>query len=189
MKPPLGEWNGRRTYLRPVAVSDAGWLHELAAGPAGIRWRLAGLTANPGSLTHAIWEDAPVQVVACAQYDDSCFGLIQIFGLDHTAQRASVAVIFKEEVWNAGWPLEALVLLIDWAFVSLGLRRIYFEMPDSVVQRLGGAVGWLVEAGRLRRHVRFGGEVQDLHIFYLASDGYDRDLVERYVRAPSATTH
>lgn len=61
-------------------------------------------------------------------------GVIGLAGIDSAHRTAEIyLVIGQKEFWGKGLMLEAECLLIDWAFNSLGLEKIWAEArPDNV---------------------------------------------------------
>ncbi|MGA2323103.1 MAG: GNAT family protein [Sedimentisphaerales bacterium] len=61
-------------------------------------------------------------------------GVIGLAGIDSTHQTAEIYIVIgQKEFWGKGVMLEAERLLIDWAFNSLGLEKIWAEArPENI---------------------------------------------------------
>jgi len=133
---------GRRTQLRPVLEDDVRWLYGLAVSPAiRGRWRLGGRTPAPGDFRRALFESSTVQFIIESRAHGEAVGLVQAYAIDFRSETAWVAVVLDEEVWSAGWPLEAVLLFLHYMFVRVGSRKLYFDTPNANLERFSSSIG------------------------------------------------
>jgi diamine N-acetyltransferase len=61
-------------------------------------------------------------------------GIVGLAGIDSTHRTAEIYIVIgQKEFWGKGLMLEAECLLIDWAFNSLGLEKIWAQTrPDNI---------------------------------------------------------
>jgi RimJ/RimL family protein N-acetyltransferase len=91
-------------------------------------------------------------------------GVIGLAGIDSTHRTAEIyLVIGQKEFWGKGVMLEAECLLIDWAFNSLGLEKIWAQArPENIASLITmKKIGFQVE-GTLRSEKVVDGKRTDV---------------------------
>ena len=104
--------------------------------------------------------------------DDRVIGTTTLYAIDHAQGRAEVGFALARAHWGHRYAREALTVLFEHAFGSLGLRRIEADVdPRNVASlRTLEALGFRRE-GYLRQRWQVAGEVQDSVVMgLLASD-------------------
>lgn len=99
-------------------------------------------------------------------------GTIGLSGIDPTHRRAEYGVLIGEpDARGKGLASEASRLLLDHAFQTLGLGRVYLHVfsDNEAAVRLYERVGFLRE-GLLRRHVYKGGRFRDVVVMAAVRD-------------------
>lgn len=98
----------------------------------------------------------------CRAGEDVVLGTLSLFALEAPQARAEVGYVFGRAAWGHGYAVEAMTALLDFAFHTLGLRRLEADADPRnlaslrVLERLGFA-----REGLLRERWNVGGEVQD----------------------------
>ena len=144
---------GRRVELRELRVDDAPILLAMVSRSATVgRWRLAGHALAPDAFVDYLWQSANLNMVMCRRDNRAVLGLVQAYGLNLRSRTCSVALLVDEKYWSAGWPIEGLVLFLNYLFAGLRLRKLYFYVPAFNIVHFGSVTErWLVEEGVLRR--------------------------------------
>ena len=104
--------------------------------------------------------------------DDQLIGTTTLYAIDHAQGRAELGFALAREHWGRRYAREALTVLLDHAFSSLGLRRIEADVDPRNQGSLNTleALGFRRE-GYLRQRWRVAGEIQDSVLMgLLASD-------------------
>lgn len=129
---------GEHIRLRALEPDDLDFLYELENN-ADI-WEISG-TLTPYSrhvlklyLDNAhrdIYEVKQLRLCICDK-KDGAIGLIDLFDFDPKNHRAGIGIIvLKDENRNRGVGAEAIRLLTDYAFSTLGLRQLYANVIEG----------------------------------------------------------
>lgn len=92
-------------------------------------------------------------------------GVVGLAGIDSTHRTAEIYIVIgQKEFWGKGLMLEAECLLIDWAFNSLGLEKIWAQTrPDNIASVITmKKMGFQIE-GTLRCDKIVDGRRIDVH--------------------------
>ena len=169
---------------RRVSVEALSWRHLMPAwriaSSAGARegWPLFGQALSPEDFANRVWETGSVSCALVSRHDDSTIGLIQGLAERPVDQTIDLAVMVDPELWGTGWPVEGVVLFIDWLFGSRNLRKIYLRAPArELTSRVGGFGGSMVEEARLAGHLVRADGVDDVVIWALYRESWAGDLV------------
>ncbi len=176
-KPPIPTLQGRRVSLRPPSAPDYEWLYRVATDPeTAMRWRFRGLVPSPELFVDSLWRDVEIQHVVCRRESAETVGLAQLMRVNMRDGTAHLSFALDKAYLRAGWPLEGLLLFVNYCFSTLPLRKIYFESLDLVVADFESAVGrFLQEEGRLVRHEFFDGQYYDLRILSLFRETWEEN--------------
>jgi RimJ/RimL family protein N-acetyltransferase len=86
---------------------------------------------------------------------------------------AYVGIVLASTYTLEGWPLEGLVLLLDYAFMMWDLRKLYGEILGVNWSSWSRALGrYFQEEGQLKEHTFFGGRWWDMHIVAVYRDDW-----------------
>ena len=159
---------GKRLRLRPPRADDADAVYAMYSDPAVMRYwsrppmtdraeaeaqltRYADNFATRGGLTWAI-----------AGEDDALVGTCALFHIEPAHRRAELGYALRASHWGQGLAGEAVALLLDWSFGTLGLHRIEADIdPRNAASRaLLLRLGFRSE-GLLRERYCVAGEVSD----------------------------
>ena len=128
---------GDHIYLRALEPEDLNFLYELENNTA--IWEISG-TTTPYSkhvlkqyLDNAHRDIYDVkQLRLCICKGEKVLGLIDLFDFDPQNKRAGVGiVILEEKERNQGIGKEAIELLCDYGFTTLGLRQLFANVMED----------------------------------------------------------
>ena len=115
------------------------------------------------------------QFVIVEKATEKVIGTSLIFNVDEASERAEVGYVLGKAHWGSGLMREALVALLDYAFIELKMRRIEaFADPrnvasDGLLRRLGFTC-----EGTLRQRSVMKGEAQDSNVYGLLRDEWQQ---------------
>ena len=170
---------GRRVALEGLSFRHMPALHAVVTSPQlADGWPLLGNPVAEHELAAYLGELSHIQFAIVRRDSREPIGLIQAIDEDPRSATLDVALVIGEPLWRAGWPLEALLLFVDFLFRGLGYRKLYFSMSATVLRRLGPRIGELLTLEcTLTKHVRVGNGYDDLSIFSLRRDQLDPVLI------------
>lgn len=156
-----------RVELRPPMPGDLEWLYAAACHPTvGLTWRLMGAIPSIDRFATVLWAGVETQFVLWSR-DGSArrLGLVQMIRYDPRSATAHLSFFLESSHQNSGWPLEGVLLFVDYIFRVYPLRKLYLESLRPVFDRFGSAVGRHLEVeGVLRDHDVLDGQFVDLVI-------------------------
>ncbi|MGD1041776.1 MAG: GNAT family protein [Sedimentisphaerales bacterium] len=100
-------------------------------------------------------------------------GVIGLAGIDSTHRTAEIYIVIgQKEFWGKGVMLEAECLLIDWAFKSLGLEKIWAQTrPDNIASLITmKKIGFQIEGTLRNEKIVNGQRTTVLHLGLLRED-------------------
>jgi RimJ/RimL family protein N-acetyltransferase len=182
---------GRHTRVRPVAPDDYEWLFKVALHtPAGSRWRLHGAiptyeqfmaTMLAGAKATCVIEDAAGDLL----------GMVQLWHHDELSRHAQLTAFLSPDAEGRGWPLEGVLLFVDYAFAAYDLRKLYVEALEPELESYRSLVGTVLrEEGRLRDHQYLFGRYVDGYLLAMYRPDFaaffDRVVGARQAGVPAA---
>jgi diamine N-acetyltransferase len=128
---------GDHICLRALEPDDLNFLYELENNTA--IWEISGTTAPYSKhvlkqyLDNAHRDIYDVkQLRLCICKGEKVLGLIDLFDFDPKNKRAGIGiVILEEKERNQGIGAEAIKLLSDYAFTTLGLRQLFANVMED----------------------------------------------------------
>ena len=134
--PISGRWV-RLERLRPDHVPA---LHGLVnEGKEIVEWPLAaGQAMNVSDLGDHLFGLQGLQLVVVQRENERIVGLVQGMALDLRSGTIDLGVVFGSGGWRAGWPVEGVVLFLDYLISGLGVRKVYLEMAEETIGKAGG---------------------------------------------------
>ena len=170
---------GQRLVLRAPDERDVDRLYALFSDPAVMRyWSRPPMTdRSEAEALLARWFDGfatreALTWVLASPEADAAIGTCTLFRFEPRHRRAEIGYSLRSELWGRGLACEALTLLLDWCFPTLGLHRIEADVDprNDGSRRLLLRLGFRSE-GLLRERYFVGDEVSDTELFgLLASD-------------------
>jgi RimJ/RimL family protein N-acetyltransferase len=169
---------GRRVALVPMGPSTIGALHALATSPQNAdRWPTFGRAMTVDELVQHLWRLSDLQYVLVRRDDGEAIGLVQRIDDDPRSRTMGIGLMLGEEYWNAGWPLEGIVLFLDHVFCGLGYRKVYLRMAASSLRFVGAAVErWMRREATLERHQQGDDGYEDVVIHSIHRDDWDPEF-------------
>jgi [ribosomal protein S5]-alanine N-acetyltransferase len=171
---------GQRVSLRWMTRKDAGALYEIFSHPEVVRyWSTGPMQRKSDALL--LLQDIREEHAAGRLHEwglttgeaDRIIGTCTLFALDRSNRRAEVGFALAREWWGRGLMRDGLATLLDFAFETLGLRRIEADVDPrnrlsaELLERLG-----FKREGTMRERWNVGGEVQDAAIYGLLAREY-----------------
>lgn len=161
---------GNHIYLRALEPDDLNFIYELENNTA--IWEISG-TNTPYSkhvlkqyLDNAHRDIYDVkQLRLCICKGEKVLGLIDLFDFDPQNKRAGLGiVILEEKERNQGSGTEAIQLLCDYGFTTLGLRQLFANvMEDNLAslylfkkmgfEEVGIKKDWIYSNGEFKNEV------------------------------------
>jgi Acetyltransferase (GNAT) domain len=172
---------GRRTRLERLQPRHLQPLFEaLTAAGAADRWPLAGAAVPHDRFGEHLWAMGPIAFAVVRRDTSATVGLVQAVDPDLRSGTTDVGVAIVPEMWRAGWPLEGVVLFVDYLIRGVGFRKLYFSMPGGLAAQRGHLLRrWLTLECTLRDQIAVGDGYDDLVIFGLHRDSWDESLLDR----------
>jgi RimJ/RimL family protein N-acetyltransferase len=173
---------GRHTVVRPVAPEDYEWLFKVALHtPAGSRWRLHGEMPTYDQFINTMLAGAKATCVI-ETVDGQPLGMVQLWHHDGLSRHAQLTAFLSPEAEGRGWPLEGVLLFIDYAFAAFDLRKLYVEALEPELASYRSLVGSVLkEEGRLRDHQYLFGQYVDGYLLAIYRPDFAA-FFERVVR-------
>ncbi|MBB6048408.1 GNAT family N-acetyltransferase [Armatimonas rosea] len=166
---------GDRVCLRGVALTDTDAVFAIWSDPEAMRYwshppyteraqaeaKLTGDLASSAAGSALPWA---ITLVG----DDQLIGMCTLHQIDLSNGRAEVGYLLGRSYWGQGLATEAASLVIDYAFTTLGLRRLEADIDprNTGSQRLLERLGFERD-GYLRERWCVAGEVSDSALYGL----------------------
>jgi acyl carrier protein len=151
----------------------------LVSGDSGRMWRTRGLKITIDEFVHIVRDQSTHSLVAVDRATQVPVCLCSVYAEDVVSGVAHLSI-----GGDMGHPRSlaligaAIQQYLDYLFTVVGLRKVCIELPTSHVERLTHGLrrwdGLVVHEGVLRSQVRFGGAVEDLHLFGILVDDWMR---------------
>jgi RimJ/RimL family protein N-acetyltransferase len=165
-------------YLRAIDEDDLELVHRWH-NDAALYASLVGAFAPTSLATErawlqrvSAWSEQARNFALCAREDDRLIGLCYLRDIDWTHRRAELHILIGDDRDRGrGFGRAAVELLLDHAFDTLGLARVYLHVlaGNAAACRVYAACGF-VEEGRLRGHAFKAGRWEDVLVMGVRSD-------------------
>lgn len=158
-----------RLSLRWMDAHDLDGLHGVFSDPDVVRfWSQGPWEGRDESAIHLESIERGFEVGDLFQWGialrgtDQVIGTATLYGIDRAQGRADLGFGLAREHWGRRYAQEALTVLVDYAFGTLGLRRLEADVDPRNQGSLHTleALGFRRE-GYLRQRWRVAGELQD----------------------------
>jgi [ribosomal protein S5]-alanine N-acetyltransferase len=163
---------GRHVTIRPLHPNDYTPLYDLALfTDAGSRWRLHGDTPTQDKFLQILLENARVTFAIERNVGRDLIGMVQLWMHDPMNRNGHITSFLDPSVRGRGWPLEGVILFVDFVFRVFNLHKLYFESLADEYSQYGSIVGSILQQeGLLRDHTLVFGEWADYHVLALYKD-------------------
>lgn len=158
---------GKFARLRPVSQKDYGYLYDLGlSAQNNARWRYRGTTPSPDRFVADLWSGVLAQFLVESPEPRRQAGLVVAYNTDLANGTVFLAVLIDNAFHRKVWPLEGVMLFVDYLFRNWAIRKVYAEAPEfSASHFSSGAQELFEEEGRFREHQFFQGRYWD-YIYY-----------------------
>lgn len=170
--------SGRRVSLDPLRHEHMRRIHRIANAETVIDgWPLFGDAQSAQELEISLWRTSTLQFAIRTLDSGEVIGLVQGHDEEPIGKTVGLGLLVTEDLWRAGWPLEAAVIFIELAFFGLGYRKVYLTTSGSLQARLGGYLNrWIVLEGTQCEHLKRATGYEDVHILAVHRDTWSREL-------------
>jgi RimJ/RimL family protein N-acetyltransferase len=163
--PTFSASSSPRVQIRALQPSDVPSLYSAASDPVlGHRWRYRGRTPSFAEFEATLFEGVLAQFAVAPKDSGAICGLVTLYNADLANGHAFLGVVRGKRVpGDQGSMMDGCILLIQHAFASWPLRKIYFEVPGYNMHLVDGLIdaGFATEEGRLQEFFFFNGEYFD----------------------------
>jgi RimJ/RimL family protein N-acetyltransferase len=175
---------GTYARLRPVGQQDYAYLYDLSLAEENTtRWRYRGVTPSPEGFVVDLWNGVLAQFVMESAVTRERIGLVVAYNADPANGHVFLGVLLDATHRRKVWPLEGVLLFVDYLFQNWAFRKIYAECPEFNAEQFGSGASWLFqEEGRLRSHHYLQGRHWDYIYYALYRDCWEArgaELLER----------
>jgi RimJ/RimL family protein N-acetyltransferase len=169
---------GRHVTLRPLRPPDYEVLYDIALfTDAGSRWRLHGDMPPFDQFVQILLRDARVTFAIEKNTTAAVLGMAQLWNYDPLSRNAHLTAFLDPAVQGRGWPLEGILLFVDYVFPAFNLHKLYFESLTPQLATYGSLAGtFLRKEAELHDHRWVHGGFQTAHILALYADDVPRLL-------------
>jgi RimJ/RimL family protein N-acetyltransferase len=172
------ELAGSRVRLRPLRAEDAGALFRLRSDPRVMRYWSHPPWTEPAQAAEYLAKllresDGAHSWAVTHAGADALVGTASLFAISRAHRRAEIGYSLAADLWGRGYAQDALRLVLDFAFMTLGVERVEADVDPRndrscrLVERLG-----FVREGLLRSRWRVGDEVTDSAMYGLLRSVY-----------------
>jgi len=160
---PSGFRVGRRARLDPIEPHEYDLIARMEAlPPTDILYRNMAMTPSPGAFVESLWHGVSVQFAIRPAAGGDLVGLVACYNSDFRHGHATIAAHIFDDFRGRGWPIEGVVLFVNYLFFGFSYRKLYADVIDLNLPTLRGEAGRLVrEEGRLVDHYFVAGEHRD----------------------------
>lgn len=133
MKNPF--WIGAAVYLRPLERADAPtivpWLNHPEVTRTLRIYRPLSLQAEEEFIDRNRQDETSVTLGIVVRETDRFIGVVGLTDIDYKNQHASFGIVIGEpDEWGKGYGVEATRLMVDHAFTTLNLNRVWLHVYD-----------------------------------------------------------
>lgn len=166
---------GTYARLRPVNQADYGYLYDLSLMPENsARWRYRGTSPSPEQFVSDLWNGTLSQFLIELREPRTPVGLTVAYNADLANGTLYLGVLIDPAFHKKSWPLEGVLLFVDYLFRNWPLRKVYAEAPEfSALAFASGSQHLFVEEGRLREHQFFQGRYWDYVYFAVTRECWE----------------
>lgn len=160
---------GKYARLRPLAQNDYAYFYDLSlSAQNNARWRYRGSTPSPEQFVSDLWSGVQAQFVIETPESRKRAGLVVAYNADQANGTVYLATLIDNEYHRKVWPMEGILLFVDYLLQNWNFRKIYAETPEFSASQFSSGVGtFFEEEGRLRQHQYFQGKYWDFIIYAL----------------------
>ena len=172
--------SGRRVNLVPVKPEDYQAIYELETSATNLaQWRYGGRTPSPEEVFRSLWDGVLAQFAVRSASKDRFLGYVNIHDADLMNGTAKLAGIATQETRGTGLLVDGFAILLNYAFRTFPIRKIYAEVNEFNLDQIASSVGTLLlEEGRLVDHVYSSERYWDRYILAISRDHWKASCAE-----------
>lgn len=162
---------GRQIYLRPITADDTGmtvrWRNKPAVVQNFIYRRPVTQKDHEEWLANKVFKGFVHQFIICRNEDGAPLGSVYLQNFEEEHKRAESGIYLGEEqTYRKGIGTEAVCLIVDYAFGTLGLHKLSARVLayNTASRRLHEKAGYAQEA-YLKEELFLDGKYEDLILF------------------------
>jgi len=162
-----------RLHLRPLSRGDSAAMFRIRSDPETMRFWDWPAAKDAGVVADTVAAQIDDMEAGRAIYwavclEDAAIGCCDLSEIDRHHARAEMGYVFGRPYWGNGFAQEAMKAIVDYAFGTLGLERLYARIhaKNEASRRLLTRLGFSYE-GTLRGHVVRDGARRDCQIYGL----------------------
>lgn len=166
---------GQRVYLRPLELADAatitGWLNDADVRRAMLRSHPMSVMEEEDFL-RKLADTGDVVLGICLRDTGQMIGVTGLHRFDNVSRHVCFGISIGEKtLWGQGLGTEATSLIVDYAFGSLNVNRVWLEVYDFNERgiRIYEKLGFQIE-GRQRQHTYREGRYHDVLLMGVLRD-------------------
>ena len=168
---------GKYARLRPLAQNDYAYLYELSlSAENNARWRYRGSTPSPERFVGDLWSGVQAQFIVETPEPRKRAGLVVAYNADLANGTVYLGTLIDNEHHRKAWPMEGILLFVDYLFQNWTFRKIYAETTEFSAARFSSGAGKLfTEEGRLKQHQYFQGRYWDYLTYALTREQWEQN--------------
>lgn len=127
---------GKQIYLRPLERADAAtllpWVNDSEITRHLLLYRPVSLTAEENFIDSLNENQDGIHLAIVLRDSDRLIGVCGLHKLDHKNRHASFGIfIGAKEEWGGGYGTEATRLIVNYAFATLNLHRVWLHVFED----------------------------------------------------------
>lgn len=161
-----------RVRMRAIEPADLGWLYAAACDPTtGPQWRYRGKAPSISAFESSLFDGVLTQFVVLDSAAVNPLGLAVLYNADQACGHVCFGM-YRSNIpakGSSGAMTDAALLLIEYAFRTWPLRKVYLEVPEynaGLVSSLSD-LGIAEQEGRLTEHLFWRANRYDMLIYAL----------------------
>lgn len=167
---------GRHVTIRPLRPTDYTALHEIALfTDSGSRWRLHGGVPPQDQFIQILFRDCPATFGIEVNETGVLIGMVQLWNHHALNRNAHITAFIHPEFRGRGWPLESMILFVEYVFSVFSLRKLYFESLGPEIEQYRSIIGPILkQEAHYREHSWTFGEFVDCHVLALYAEDVEK---------------
>lgn len=165
----------RLSELQPLLPRHAEFVYATMTNlDTAWRWRFRGDTPSWDTLAAHLWDGVAVQQLVVAKQTQEMAGIVSLYGANYRSGFAYLSAVAHPHYEGTGVVTEGAAGLIDYAFRTLSLRKVYIEALEFNTSQFGALASLAREEGRLAEHELHDGAYWDFVTYAVRSrDWFD----------------
>ncbi len=121
-----------------------------------------------------LWDGVIAQFCVTPMDRDQAVGLVGLYNANHVSGYCYMYALSAPELAGTGATLHGVAQLLDYAFETFRLRKIYMETTETSLSSYASAVrvGLLTEEGRLANHEWNGRSYDDMVFLSISCEAW-----------------